>query len=194
MLVSVGPNPFIIYVAKPITLCVVPPTTMSDPEDAYEIVVPETVITPPGVSVCPAMIKSEAASAVYVEPPKVIISTVSVPFTEAKVSVELPMTAIVALESREIGVPDIVITPLGVRVCPAMIKSEAASAVYVDPPKVISLVVPVSFVDANVSVELPIIAIAALGPREMGVPETVITPPGVRVCPAITKLVAVSAV
>ena len=30
-------------------------------------------------------------------------------------------------------------------------------------------------------------AIVALGPSEMGVPLTVMTPPGLRVCPAIVK-------
>lgn len=38
------------------------------PPDGREMGVPETVMTPPGVSVCPSMMKSDDASAVYDEP------------------------------------------------------------------------------------------------------------------------------
>lgn len=47
--------------------------------------------------------------------------------------VPLPMRAMVLPDGREMGVPERVMTPPGVRVWPEMMKSDDASAVYDEP-------------------------------------------------------------
>ena len=45
----------------------------------------------------------------------------------------LPMTAIALPDGNEMGVPDTVIAAPGAKVCPSIMKSDDASAVYDDP-------------------------------------------------------------
>ena len=78
-----------------------------------EIGVPDTVITPPGVRVSPAMTKAEELPAVIVESSnertRSCPTGVAVVIAYRKFCVLLPMTATLASEASEIGVPATVI-------------------------------------------------------------------------------------
>ncbi len=96
--------------------------------------------------------------------------------TVLKASVLVPITTLVAPGASEIGVPETVIIPPGVNVCPSITKSDAAFAVKICPSKLITA----AFVTPGgawprTCVLLP----KATRPlpeaaSEMGVPETVI--------------------
>lgn len=90
-------------------------------------------MTPPGVSVCPAMMKSDDGFAVYVEPSNVSTGAGVKIAALARDWVLLPMTAIAPPDGNEMAVPDTVIAAPGARVCPSIMKSDDASAVYSEP-------------------------------------------------------------
>ncbi|OCK87766.1 uncharacterized protein K441DRAFT_592736, partial [Cenococcum geophilum 1.58] len=151
-----------------------------------EMVVPDTVITPPGVRVCPPItnVVPPPGRAVYVAVPivksggfvmgAVGISVVVTPFT----------TTAVAPGDREIVVPATVITPPGVRAEPPIKdggSSDTALAVRVVDPIVRTGGGAAAMVTACGSFDVvpPITIAVAEGASETGVPPTVITgPPG----------------
>ena len=123
-----------VIVAERIISVLLPTTTnpLAAPAGASEIGVPETVITPPGVSVCPLIMKSDEASAVYVWPSNVITgASVVMADAEPRDWVLLPMTANAGAvpAASEMGVSEMVMAPPGVSVWPAMTNWEAAFAV-----------------------------------------------------------------
>ncbi len=89
--------------------------------------------------------------------------------------------------ASEMGVPETVIRPPGVSVWPATTNRKAELAVYVEPPKVST-----AGAEAGAGVMrawvLPSTT-AALAPdgRDIAVPATLIEPPCVNVCPAVTN-------
>ena len=186
--VYVLPSKVIVGVSAPVTVAkekgsVLVPISTAVPAEGYEIGVPETSMLPPGVSVCPLMVKSEAASAVKVLPAKVIIGRtplLMVPKDSGKVFV--PITTAVAPAGYEMGVPETSILPPGVSVCPPMTKSEEASAVNVEPSKVSTAAVLMPL-RARSSVLLPITAASLAAASKICVPNTVMAAPGERVCP-----------
>ena len=109
------------------------PITTSLPLPSYDIGVPEAMMTPPGVSVCPSMMKSDDASAVYVEPSNVSTGAAVTMAALPRDCVLLPMTAIAPPDGKEIGVPETVIAAPCANVCPSIMKSDDASAVYDEP-------------------------------------------------------------
>lgn len=114
--------PFVVVAGNRVSVVVIlPPLMISAVADGEsEMVVPDTVITPPGVRVCPPItnVVPPPGRAVYVAVPivksggfvmgAVGISVVVTPFT----------TTAVAPGDREIVVPATVITPPGVRAEP----------------------------------------------------------------------------
>ncbi len=89
-------------------------------------------MTPPGVSVCPLIMKTDEASAVYGWPSNVITgASVVMANAEPRDWVLLPMTANAGAvpAASEMGVPERVMAPPGVSVWPAMTNWEAAFAV-----------------------------------------------------------------
>jgi len=93
-------------------------------------------------------------------------------------SVLLPTTTSVGVTASEIRVPETVTTPPGTKVCPPIAKSEAVLTVYIWPPKVKASGAAV----ASGILDVPSRKYVAETGRERGVPETVMTPPGARVC------------
>ena len=96
--------------------------------------------------------------------------------TVLKVSVLVPTTTSVAPAASEIGVPETVITPPGVKVWLPMTKAEAALAVNVCPPKVITAAFVMPAVECpRTCVLLPTTTIPLPeAASEIGVPDTVI--------------------
>ena len=103
---------------------------------------PERVICPPGVNVWPSITKPDPEFPVYVEP--AMVRTSAAPefaglpatpvFVGLRISVLPAITAMVPSGASEIGVPETVISPPSVKVCPAMMNWESPFSVYADPP------------------------------------------------------------
>lgn len=153
---------------------------------------------PPAVIVVPSIEKA-VGFAVKTCPSTVKISA-GVIAAEPIISVLLPTTTkplAAPAGASEMGVPETVMIPPGVRVWPSMIKSEEASAVYVWPSKVITgASVMIAEALPRDWVLLPMTAKAGAVPAasEIGVPDTVIEPPGVSVCPPMMNWAAAFAV
>ena len=97
----------------------------------------------------------------------------------------MPMTNIPP-GSKLTGVPDIVTPgPPADIVVPSM--ENALGLAVKTCPSTVSISAGVIIAVANNSVLVPIITSSPLPSYEIGVPETVMTPPGVSVCPSTTK-------
>ena len=97
----------------------------------------------------------------------------------------VPMTTAVHPDGYERDVPDVMMAPASVNVCPSMIKLDEASAVYVDPSNVkIGAVVTPLWPSGYVLV--PTVATLPPDASEVAVPDTVIAAPGARVWLPIT--------
>lgn len=93
--------------------------------EGSDIGVPDTVITAPGWSVWPPIIRTEPEFLVYVS--LVIVRTLGSGTWIAAVKgmVELPPRMLAAEVERDIGVPERFMTPPAVRVCPSIRNADA---------------------------------------------------------------------
>lgn len=169
---------------------VLPLITTLEADGASEMVVPLTVITPPGVSVCPPTVYCVAALGVIVEPPTVIGAGVFAGAAGISVCVFPLTTTFEAEGASDIVVPPAVITPPGVSVWPPMVNCDAEFAVIVCPPTVIGAgVLAGDAGEAGIRVcVLPLTTtLDAEGASDIVVPPAVMTPPGVKVCPPMVN-------
>ena len=92
------------------------------------------------------------------------------------------------MAASEIGVPDTVMAAEpGARVWPLMMKSEAVFSVKACPAKVRTVGAGAGAGVGRAMVEVPATRYEPESAREMGVPETVMTPPGVKVWVPATR-------
>ena len=122
--------------------------------------------------------------AVYVEPANVNTAGLGAGVGVVRSWVLVPITAALAAGARDSGVLDTIIALPGARVWPATTNCEAASAVYVEPPKVSTAGFGLGAGVASTWVLPPTTAMLADGCSDIGVLATVICPPAVNVWPA----------
>ena len=172
--------------------CVLDPIMAIEPLGSSATGVPETVMVPPGVSICPSIANREDESAVNVDPANVNTGALVADET-TKDCVLDPTMATDPLGSSAIGVPETVIMPPGESTCPSIANREEESAVNVEPANVKRGAEGADGTSKDCVLD-PRTTMDPPGASTMGVPETVIVPPGVRVCPPISKWEDASAV